>query len=152
MIIYHGSKIAVKNPKIIIDKSYKDFGYGFYCTNNKGQAERWARTKSKINGVVSIYDFELNKSLNVKKFNSTNLEWLNFIAECRAGIEHNYDIVEGPMADDTIWNFVQSYLNGDISQAAFLEIAKFKHPTHQITFCSNEALNCISFLRSYQLL
>ncbi len=35
----------------------------------------------------------------------TNMEkqaWLEFIVNCRKGIEHQYDIVEGPMADDTI--------------------------------------------------
>lgn len=37
-------------------------------------------------------------------------EWLDFIAECRVGKIHEYDIVEGPMADDTIWNFVNDYL------------------------------------------
>lgn len=31
-------------------------------------------------------------------------EWLDFIADCRHGKIHDYDIVEGPMADDTIWN------------------------------------------------
>ena len=36
-------------------------------------------------------------------------EWLDFIAECRVGKIHEYDIVEGPMADDTIWNFVNDY-------------------------------------------
>lgn len=46
-------------------------------------------------------------------------EWLNFIAECRAGKIHEYDIVEGPMADDTIWNFVNDYLANNISKAVF---------------------------------
>lgn len=28
-------------------------------------------------------------------------EWLDFITDCRSGKVHSYDIVEGPMADDT---------------------------------------------------
>ena len=43
-------------------------------------------------------------------------EWLDFIATCRSGKSHDYDIVEGPMADDTIWNFVNEYLSGNISK------------------------------------
>lgn len=151
MIVYHGSKTVVKNPKIIINRTYKDFGYGFYCTNSRSQAERWAKTKSKTSPVVSIFNYELNENLKIKTFATTDSEWLRFIAECRTGIEHDYDIVEGPMADDTIWDFVQNYLNGEISEAVFLEIAKFKHPTHQITFCTDEALKCIKFERSYSL-
>ena len=75
-------------------------------------------------------------------------EWLDFIAECRAGKVHEYDIVEGPMADDTIWNFVNDYLANNISKAVFLEYAKFKHPTHQISFHSIRALGCLRYERS----
>jgi hypothetical protein len=44
------------------------------------------------------------------------------------------------MADDMIWNFVNDYLNGDISRMVFWEYAKFKYPTHQISFHSIQAL------------
>lgn len=46
-------------------------------------------------------------------------EWLEFIVQCRSGKIHEYDIVEGPMADDTIWNFVNDYLDGNISKEVF---------------------------------
>ena len=41
-IIYHGSNVIVQKPKILVNGHYKDFGYGFYCTNLKKQAKRWA--------------------------------------------------------------------------------------------------------------
>ena len=44
------------------------------------------------------------------------------------------DIVEGPMADDTIWDFVNGFMSGKISRSVFWEYAKFKYPTHQISF------------------
>lgn len=75
-------------------------------------------------------------------------EWLEFIAECRNGKVHEYDIVEGPMADDTIWNFVNDFLNHNISRAVFGEYAKFKHPIHQISFHSIRALECLKYERS----
>ena len=53
-------------------------------------------------------------------------EWLDFIVSCRLGNSHNYDIVEGPMADDTIFNYVQNYVDGKISREAFWGLAKFK--------------------------
>ncbi|MFR2215177.1 MAG: hypothetical protein ACLS61_15915 [Ruminococcus sp.] len=31
------------------------------------------------------------------------------------------------MADDTIYNFIQNYIDGKISRAAFWELAKFSH-------------------------
>ncbi len=42
--VYHGNNIEVTNPNILQNGFYKDFGYGFYCTNIKKQAIRWALT------------------------------------------------------------------------------------------------------------
>lgn len=36
-------------------------------------------------------------------------EWLQFVVNCRLGLKHDYDVVEGPMADDTIWDYVEDY-------------------------------------------
>ena len=72
-------------------------------------------------------------------------EWLDFVAECRKGTLHDYDIVEEPMADDQIWNFVEDYTSGRISRAAFWEIVKFNYPTHQIVYCTEEALKTLEF-------
>jgi len=63
-----------------------------------------------------------------------NDEWLDFIAKCRNGESHNYDIVEGPMADDTVWNFINDFLNGDISCEVFWEYAKFKSLLIKLVF------------------
>ena len=51
-------------------------------------------------------------------------EWLDFIAKCRAGETHPYDIVEDPMADDTIWDYVNGFTSGQISREAFLGIGE----------------------------
>ena len=60
-------------------------------------------------------------------------------------------IVEGPMADDTIFHYVQSYTDGEISRAAFWGLARFKHPTHQISFHTARALTTLTFERSYEV-
>ena len=135
-IIYHGSNVEVSNPKILINGYYKDFGYGFYCTNIEKQAKRWALT---------------NPELKILCFSEMTEEWLDFVVNCRRGKMHTYDIVEGPMADDTIWNYVDDFARGLISRTAFWELVKFKYPTHQIVFCTEEALKCLSYQRSYNL-
>lgn len=55
------------------------------------------------------------------------------------------------MADDTIWNFVNEYLSRNIRREVFWEYAKFKHLTHQISFHSLKALDCLKFERSEQI-
>jgi hypothetical protein len=77
-------------------------------------------------------------------------EWLDFIVSCRSGKVHNYDIVEGPMADDTIFNYVQSFIDGKITRDAFWSLAKFKYPTHQISFHTISAqIMTYSAVRNY---
>lgn len=73
--------------------------------------------------------------------------WLDFVVACRRGAEHGYDIVEGPMADDTIWNYVDDLERGEISRAAFWELVKFRYPTHQLVCCTERALGCLTFIR-----
>ena len=58
-------------------------------------------------------------------------------------IVHCYDIVEGPMANDTIFNYVEDFIEGRISRETFWELAKFKHPTHQICFNTENALKTL---------
>lgn len=150
MQIYYGSNVIVNQPKIITDGFYKDFGYGFYCTNFEKQAKRWVLTK-KNKHVVNVYSYTENKNLNCLIFKEMSDEWLDFVASSRQGERHEYDIVEGPMADETIWNYVDDFARGLISRTAFWELVKFKYPTHQIVFCTEAALKCLEYDRSYQL-
>ncbi len=144
IMVYHGSNVAVPNPKILINGHYKDFGYGFYCTNIEKQAKRWALTQ-KGESIVNRYIYTVNPDLNICAFPDMSEAWLQFVVNCRRGIEHNFDIVEGPMADDQIWDYVEDYMNGNISKTAFWELVKFKYPTHQIVFCTMKALGNLHY-------
>lgn len=142
--IYHGSPSIVQEPQIKIAKFNKDFYFGFYCTEKKQQAERWA-TRFDSKGYINVYDYSPNTNLNILHFEKMTEEWLDFIVSCRSGKSHNFDIVEGPMADDTIYNYVQSFIDGKISRTGFWELAKFKYPTHQISFHTTNALKTLTF-------
>lgn len=142
--VYHGNNIEVTNPNILQNGFYKDFGYGFYCTNIKKQAIRWALTR-KGDSVLNRYECVMNEELKVLNFDEMTEEWLDFVADCRRGIEHDYDIVEGPMADDQIWNYVEGFIIGKISRSAFWELVKFNYPTHQIVYCTEKALKTLTF-------
>ncbi len=150
MELYHGSNSIVNSPKILTNGYFKDFGYGFYCTNIEKQAKRWALTKHNAH-IVNIYEYTPNDNLNMISFETMSKQWLEFIVNCRRGVQHDYDIVEGAMADDTIWDYVEDYVDGEITEAAFWELIKFKYPTHQIVFCSESALSTLAFKGSYAL-
>lgn len=148
--IYHGSNLEVREPKVLVNRYQKDFGFAFYCTEIQKQAERWAST-CKGESVVNIYEYIADPNLNTLKFDSMSEEWLDFIVNCRRGISHSYDIVEGPMADDTIWNYIEDFLVGEISRPAFWELVKFKYPTHQIAFLTDSSLKTIKWKGAYKL-
>lgn len=145
MLIYHGSRVEVKNPEIRREKFNKDFYFGFYCTTLKEQAIRWATRFG--DGIVNVYEYKKNNTLKTLVFPDMSEEWLDFIANCRSGKGHDYDIVEGPMADDTIYNYVQGFLDGKYSREIFWNLAKFKRPTHQISFHTEDALNTLTFIK-----
>ena len=132
MEIYHGGYCPVETPGIIEGRYAKDFGTGFYCTELKEQAVRWARRYDA--SVVNIYDFKLNPALNVLCFTEMTEDWLDFIVNCRNGMKHHYDIVIGAITREQFW-----------------VLAKFKHPTHQINFCTPEALECLTFIKSEEI-
>ena len=144
IIVYHGSNIEVPVPRILQNGFYKDFGYGFYCTRYEKQAKRWAMTR-KGESILNRYEYRLHPDLKVLSFVEMTDEWLDFVVDCRRGIEHAYDIVEGPMADDQIWNFVEGFVAGRIPREAFWGLVKFNYPTHQIVFCTEAALSTLTF-------
>lgn len=156
--LFHGSGMIVESPEIRKTEYTKDFGYGFYCTNLYTQAERWALrhddAKKGEKPTVNMYWYRENPKLKIKRFKKMNNEWLDFIALCRKSKEktpHDYDIVEGPMADDQVWNHVDDFLSGKISRKQFWVLAAFKQPTHQITFHTDAALKCLTFERMIEL-
>ena len=53
------------------------------------------------------------------------------------------------MANDQIYNYVSDYIDGAITREQFWVLAKFKYPTHQINFCTPEALKCLEY-RGYE--
>ena len=159
MILYHGSDVEVKNPKIIKTEKGRDFGCAFYLTPIKEQAERMARRKQRMNksssAVVSV--FERNEKeirrLKYKTFKNPDLEWLDMIIECRTNpsFKHGYDIVEGKIADDSVGETILFVIDGVIKKEDALERLKFQKINSQVAFCSEESLKLIKFINSYEV-
>ena len=148
--VRHGSAVVVRDPVVLKTGYHKDFGFGFYCTVLREQAIRWA-VRFTGTGYLLHFRYSADPSLKVKKFDVMTDEWLDFIVSSRRGSSHDYDIVEGPMANDTIYNYVQDFIDGKISRAAFWELAKFKYPTHQISFHTEKALATLTFLKAEEV-
>ena len=159
MILYHGSDVEVKNPKIIKSEKGRDFGCAFYLTPIKEQAERMAKRKQRMNksdsAIVSVFEFNEKEisGLKYKLFKNPDLEWLNMIIECRTNPSfiHGYDIVEGKIADDSVGETILFVIDGVIKKEDALERLKFQKINSQIAFCSEESLKLIKFTNSYEV-
>lgn len=92
-----------------------------------------------------MYDVRLISGLRILEFKAMSDEWLDFTADCRSGKTHDYDIVIGVMADDQIYSYLADYIEGSITREQFWILARFKYPTHQIVFCTDEALKCLTY-------
>ena len=149
MELYHGSYTKVEHPQIIKGHYTKDFGMGFYCTILKEQAERWAGKYDS--SWVNVYEYTKNENMRILEFEGLTDEWLDFVVACRDGQQHSYDIVIGAMADDQIYNYVADYIRGAITREQFWVMAKFKYPTYQIAFCTEAALEVLTFKSVYSL-
>lgn len=136
-------------PEIRRGRFSKDFGEGFYCTTLLEQAKRWASRKKP--SVVSVYEYLPSEGLKVLEFTEMTDEWLDFIVNCRRGISHNYDIVIGAMANDQVFNYINDYVDGILTKEQFWVLAKFKKPTNQICFCSDNALKCLMYIESLNI-
>ena len=84
--------------------------------------------------------------MKVKVFKEYNEEWLDFVVHCRNGGEHDYDVVEGFMCDDTILDNLEDYINGYIDKSRFLDLMKFNWSDNQISFHTVSALSTLRYV------
>jgi len=155
MKVYHGSYCEIDKIDLSKGELARDFGLGFYVTNIYRQAEYWAIRKGKqhkIKGVINEYVFYesafIGSYFKTLRFADYSEEWLDFVVINRQNDTtenlHDYDIVEGPVADDDIATRITVYLAGGITKNEFLEELKFKHTaSHQIAFCTQKSLQMI---------
>lgn len=158
MILYHGSDIEVKNPKIIDSEKGRDFGPAFYLTPIKEQAERMAKRKQKINkskqAFVSVFEWDEDKTnLKYKEYKKADEEWLEMIIKCRtdAKYKHNYDIVEGKIADDSVGTTISLVIEEQLTKEEAIKKLQFQKINSQIAFCNDECIKKLKFIKSYEV-
>ena len=136
--LYHGSNVAIEQIDLSRSKRGKDFGQGFYLNANHDQAMEMAvRTTRFLNegaATLSCFEFDedeaANSGLNIKIFPDYSEEWAEFVVMNRKNNSdvpaHPYDIVIGPIADDTVGVQIRRFIMGYLSASALVEELRFK--------------------------
>ena len=132
-------------------------------TTIKGQAEKWAQVIAIRKGplysaIVNIYTFDDEvfklKEYKIKHFPQYNIEWLDYVIDCRAGgnLQNQYDIIEGGVANDNVIDTVEDYENGIITSEQALGQLRYKEINHQICIRNQNIINgFLKYSYSYKL-
>ncbi len=142
-ILFHGSYTEVSSPLVKLGRTKVDFGQGFYLTTLQSQAEAWAkiiseRRRTGTQAVVSTFILDMDgikaEGYRIKTFESYNIEWLEYVIDCRRGgtLQNQYDLVEGGVANDNVIDTVEDYENGVITAEQALGQLKYKAVNHQL--------------------
>ena len=164
--IYHGSEQIVEVPTFGRGKKNNDFGMGFYCTQSDHLAKEWA-VSSLRNGFSNRYVMD-TEYLNILNLNSTDYTILNWIAVL---VEHRlfsiktpvarrakrylidnfsinvnaYDIVTGYRADDSYFDYAESFLNNGISVEQLARAMQLGKLGEQIVIKSQYAFSKLKY-------
>ena len=149
MKVYHGTTMIVDAPLVGIGRRNLDFGLGFYVTDIEEQAISWATRP--INGgkpnILNRYECEIEVVLSAgyryKKFNAYDSEWLDFVVENRRGgmAWKDYDIIEGGIANDRVFNTIELYEAGLITKEEALTRLKYEKPNNQICIITQQIVD-----------
>lgn len=154
MKLYHGTNIDFTEIDFTKCKPNKDFGRGFYLTDIKQQALDMAIRRTKFSEcgspVVQEYEFDENllnsKELKVKVFDGVSTEWAQFILTNRKAMGkrvHDYDIVVGPVADDSVVFQINMFMLNYITIEELVRKLEYKKLNNQYFFGTEKAISKI---------
>jgi len=161
MKLYHGSNQIIKAPDLSKSRKFLDFGSGFYLSLGKKQAENMAKSKMLFynSGIptINVFEFNAHVDLNIKNFNTADINWLDFILLNRKGeTTEKYDLIIGPTANDKTILTIDQYMQGmfDHLENAKLFVIQLLQPEKletQYLFATEYSLKFLSFIEAYEL-
>ena len=164
--IFHGSEKIIEHPIWGEGRKNNDFGIGFYCTESLELAKEWA-VSSLRDGFSNKYTLD-TKYLNILNLNSSAYTILNWIAVL---VEHRlfsittpvarraksyliekfsvnvnaFDIVTGYRADDSYFDYAESFINNAISVEQLAQAMKLGKLGEQIVIKSKYAFTKLKY-------
>lgn len=164
--IYHGSEKIVEKPIFGGGRKNNDFGLGFYCTASKELAKEWA-VSNLYDGISNCYTLD-TEYLNILNLNSSEYSILNWIAVL---VEHRvfsiknpvarrakrylldnfsinvnaFDLIIGYRADDSYFDYAESFLNNAISVEQLARAMKLGKLGEQIVIKSKFAFSKLKY-------
>lgn len=164
--LYHGSAGIVEKPIFNAGKEYKDFGQGFYCTEDEELAKEWACT-ALVDGFINKYDFDIDK-MNVLDLTTSGFSLLSWVAivlknrkihpstpamkKAIEWIRDNFcpelkgvDVIKGYRADDSYLSYIKAFMKNEISLEQLGYAMAQSEVGTELVLVSKKAFNNINF-------
>lgn len=149
MKVFHGTTLIVDTPLVGVGRNNLDFGEGFYLTSIRQQAIEWAQrpiNKEKPQ-YLNCYELDIceisKNNYRYLKFGSYDDAWLDFVIGNRHGemLWECYDLVEGGIANDRVFNTIELYDAGLITRDEALIRLQYEKPNNQICLIRQELID-----------
>ena len=145
--LYHTGFQRIEKPDIRIGRANADFGQGFYLSDNGGFSRRWARSRRGETTWLNTYDLAPD-GLKVKRF-ERDAEWFDYIFRNRSGYPDalaEYDVIIGPIANDTIYDTWGISTSGMLSREQSLRLLMIGPVYRQTAIKTERAASHLRFL------
>ncbi len=151
MLVYHSSDQCFTKPDVLHSREALDFGKGFYVTRLIEQADKYANRFRRAGKDAFLHTFEYSPDfdMKVRVFDSYDEEWLDFVCNCRKGKNdyRQYDIIEGGVANDKVFQTVDLYMAGIYNKEQALQNLAYEMPNNQLCFITQKAIDsCLRFI------
>jgi len=142
MILYHTGFAEIRRPDIHYGRKNADFGQGFYLTPDLAFSEHWAKERSSSKTYHNIYELS-TEGLNIKTL-SRNREWFDYIYSNRhmkADVFAGYDVIIGPVANDTIYDVLGLTTSGFLDPEESLRLLMIGPEYTQVAIKTEKAVS-----------
>ena len=149
MILFHTGFSEIRKPDIHYGRKNADFGQGFYLSPEKEFSCRWARERKDEDSYLNTYEFN-EDGLRIKVLKRDE-DWVSCIFANRRGKADTfsqYDVIIGPIANDTLYDTMGILTSGFLSDGQALQILELGPEYTQWVIKSEKALSQLRWLSS----
>ena len=150
--VYHAGYVEIPVPDIKRGRVNADFGQGFYLSDNYDFASLWVREKNRADIIVNSYELD-ESGLNILRFDRDE-KWFHYVFSNRRSMPDSYadfDIIIGPIANDTIYDTMGIMTSGYLSDDEALKLLCVGPQYTQIVLKTQKAADNLHFLSALAL-
>ena len=152
MLLYHTGFDEIPVPDLRRGRINADFGQGFYLSDNYDFASLWVREKNRADIIVNSYELD-ESGLNILRFDRDE-KWFRYVFSNRRSMPDSYadfDIIIGPIANDTIYDTMGIMTSGYLSDDEALKLLCVGPQYTQIVLKTQKAADNLHFLSALAL-